>query len=81
MGIPARISSSGSDRNSYKELVAEIAELRRLLEANTAELQELNERLAERDARVAELERLESESRRSEKRQAAPFSNGDPQKS
>ena len=85
MGIPARITSSGGEPNSYKELVAEIAQLRRLLEANTAELRELNDRLAERearlaerDARVAELERLLAESRRSGKRQAAPFSKGDP---
>ncbi|MGO8721968.1 MAG: hypothetical protein ACLQRM_04380 [Acidimicrobiales bacterium] len=68
MGIPARITSSGGEPNSYKELVAEIAQLRRLLEANTAELRELNDRLAERearlaerDARVAELERLLAE--------------------
>ncbi len=85
MGIPARISSSGEEPSSYKELVTEIARLRRLLEANTAELHELSERLAERDAsiaeregRIAELERLLSESRRSGKRQAAPFSKGEP---
>ena len=85
LGIPARITSWGGEPNSYKELVAEIAQLRRLLEANTAELRELNDRLAERearlaerDARVAELERLLAESRRSGKRQAAPFSKGDP---
>ena len=85
MGIPARITSSGHDPNSYKELVAEIAQLRRLLEANTAELRELSSRLAEREARlserdkrIAELERLLDESRRSGKRQAAPFSKGNP---
>lgn len=78
MGIPARSSSSGEEPSSYKELVAEIAQLRQLLESNTAELRQLNDRLAEREARVAELERLLSESRRSSKRQAAPFSKGDP---
>ncbi len=85
MGIPARITSSGDDSNSYKELLAEIAQLRRLLEANTAELRELSARLAEREARlsergkrIAELERLLDESRRSGKRQAAPFSKDDP---
>jgi septal ring factor EnvC (AmiA/AmiB activator) len=85
LGIPARITSSGHDPNSYKELVAEIAQLRRLLEANTAELRELSSRLAEREARlserderIAELERLLDESRRSGKRQAAPFSKGNP---
>ncbi len=85
MGIPARITSAGEEPNSYKELVAEIAQLRQLVEANTAELRELNDRLAEgearlseRGARIKELERLLSESRRSGKRQAAPFSKGDP---
>lgn len=62
MGIPARISSVGEEPNSYNELVAELAQL---LEANTAELRELNYRLAQREARIAELERLLSESRRS----------------
>jgi transposase len=85
LGIPARITSSGNDPNAYKALVAEIAQLRRLVEANTAELRELSARLAEREARlserdkrIAELERLLDESRRSGKRQAAPFSKGDP---
>jgi transposase len=36
------------------------------------------EQLAARDARIAELEKLLEESRRSGKRQAAPFSKGDP---
>jgi len=78
LGIPARITPSGEEPNSYKELVAEIVQLRQLLEANTAELRELNERLSQRDARITELERLLSELRRSGKRQAAPFSKGDP---
>jgi len=59
-------------------LVTEIAHLREMLERNTAELAKLNERLGQRDARIAELERLLSESRRSGKRQAAPFSKGEP---
>ena len=49
-----------------------------MLERNTAELAKLNERLSQRDARIAELERLLQDSRRSGKRQAAPFSKGDP---
>ena len=49
-----------------------------MLEANTAEVAKLNERLSQRDARIAELERLLQDSRRSGKRQAAPFSKGDP---
>lgn len=59
-------------------MVAELGQLRKSLEANTAELASLKEALANRDARIAELERLLSESRRSGKRQAAPFSKGDP---
>ena len=38
----------------------------------------LTEALAERDARIGELERLLEESRRAGKRQAAPFRKGDP---
>jgi transposase len=59
-------------------LVTEIAKLREAVEAGTARLIELTACLAERDARIAELERLLSESRRSGKRQAAPFSKGEP---
>ncbi len=53
------------------ELVAEISKLREAVES-------LSERLVERDARIAELEALLGESRRSSKRQAAPFSKGEP---
>lgn len=66
-------------------MVAEIAKLREAVEAGAAKLSELTARLAERDAhiierdaRIAELEHLLSESRRSGKRQAAPFSKGEP---
>ncbi|MHB8288699.1 MAG: hypothetical protein ACYDEY_05600 [Acidimicrobiales bacterium] len=59
-------------------MVAEIAKLREAVEAGTAKLSELTARLAERDARVAELLRLLQESRRSGKRQAAPFSKLEP---
>ncbi|MGH9113768.1 MAG: IS66 family transposase [Acidimicrobiales bacterium] len=52
------------------------------LEAKLARLEvlvaELGGKVAERDARIAELEKLLDESRRSGKRQAAPFSKGDP---
>jgi transposase len=52
------------------------------LESTIAGLQgavaELSESLAARDARIAELEKLLGESRRSGKRQAAPFSKGEP---
>ena len=71
LGIPADDTSSGAEASSYKELVAEIAHLRELLERNVAELAKLNERLGQRDTRITELERLLSESRRSGKRQAA----------
>jgi hypothetical protein len=76
--ILARVTSSGGEPSSYKELVAEIAHLRELLERNAAELRELNDRLADRDTRITELERLLSESRRSGNPQAAPFFKGDP---
>ncbi len=46
------------------------------LEALEAKIASLTEALATRDARIAELERLLEESRRSGKRQAAPFSKG-----
>jgi hypothetical protein len=39
---------------------------------------ELTEALATRDARIAELEKLLEDSRRSGKRQAAPFSKAQP---
>jgi transposase len=71
LGIPARITSSDEEPNSYKELVAEIAKLRESIESLSAQL-------SQRDARITELERLLSESRRSGKRQAAPFSKGSP---
>jgi hypothetical protein len=71
MSPDATSTSAAAEANSYKALVAEIARLRGAGEA-------LSERLPERDAGVAELEKLLSESRRSGKRQAAPFSKGDP---
>jgi hypothetical protein len=46
LGIPARLTSSGEEPNSYKELVAKIAQLRRLLEANTAEIAKLSKQLS-----------------------------------
>jgi len=49
---------------TYEELLEVVSELRRLL--------------AERDHQIAELERSVEELRRSGKRQAAPFSKGDP---
>jgi transposase len=59
-------------------LTAAIWALRKAVEAQTAEIGELRSALAARDLRVAELEKLLEESRRSGKRQAAPFSKGDP---
>jgi hypothetical protein len=49
---------------TYEELLEVVSELRRLL--------------AERDHQIAELERAVEELRRSGKRQAAPFSKGEP---
>jgi transposase len=59
-------------------LTAEIAALRKAIESQTERIGELTEAVAARDARIAELEKLLDDSRRSGKRQAAPFSKGDP---
>jgi len=53
------------------EVLAEIRRLRSIVE-------ELSAALADKDARVAELEKLLEQARRSAKRQAAPFSKGEP---
>lgn len=57
-------------------LTAEIAALRRAIESQSERIGELTEAIAARDARIAELEKLLDDSRRSGKRQAAPFSKG-----
>lgn len=59
-------------------LTAEIAALRKAIESQTVRIGELTEAVAARDARIAELEKLLDDSRRSGKRQAAPFSKGEP---
>jgi transposase len=59
-------------------LTAEIAALRQAIESQTERIGELTEAVAGRDARIAELEKLLDDSRRSGKRQAAPFSKGEP---
>lgn len=63
-------------------MVAELRGLVAQLEASVARLNETlaarEAQLAERDVRIAELERLLEASRRAGKRQAAPFSKGDP---
>jgi Transposase IS66 family. len=53
-----------------------VAELRGLVAELTVTIAELNESLSTRDLRIAELEKLLEESRRSGKRQSAPFSKG-----
>ena len=59
-------------------LEAQIADLAEGLASRDARIAELVEALATRDARIAELGRLLEEVRRSGKRQAAPFSKGEP---
>ena len=71
MGIPTRDLFPGGDAGSIAELTAAVVRLE-------ARISELTEGLAARDARIAELEKLLENSRRSGKRQAAPFSKGDP---
>lgn len=56
---------------SYADLTALVADLR-------AEVAELRDAVVARDERIAELERSLAEARRSTKRQAAPFSQGEP---
>jgi len=55
-----------------------VAELRGVVTRLESTIAQLNEQVAARDARIAELEKLLGESRRSGKRQAAPFSKGEP---
>ena len=55
-----------------------MAALRRAVESQTERIGELTAAIAARDVRIAELEKLLDDSRRSGKRQAAPFSKGDP---
>lgn len=55
-----------------------MAELRQLVTELQTTVSDLNETLATRDARIAELEKALAEFRRSGKRQAAPFSKGEP---
>jgi transposase len=59
-------------------VAGELRGLRLALERMEATVAELRDVLAAREARIAELEKLLEESRRSGKRQAAPFSKGDP---
>lgn len=59
-------------------MAAELRELRLTVAGLEARVGELTETLAARDARISELEKLLAESRRSGKRQAAPFSKGEP---
>ena len=71
MGIPSRDLPGGSDADSLKELIGEVRSLRE----HVAKLIDV---VSARDARIAELEKLLEDSRRSGKRQAAPFSKGQP---
>jgi len=55
-----------------------VSRLETTVEGLNKALAERDATLADRDARIAELERLLAESRRSGKRQASPFSKGEP---
>ena len=57
---------------------SELGALREMVESQVQRIDELTGALAARDARIVELEKLLEESRRSGKRQAAPFSKGEP---
>jgi transposase len=71
LGIPARDSSPSDAADSVGELQAAVAHLESLVA-------ELYETIGAQAARIAELEKLLEDSRRSGKRQAAPFSKGEP---
>lgn len=60
------------------ELEAMVSRLLERVSGLEAELAERDAQVAERDARIVESEKLLGESRRAGKRQAAPFSKGDP---
>jgi len=78
LGIPTRDPSPSSDAGSIAELTAAVVRLEARISELTETLAARDESLASRDARIAELEKLLEDSRRSGKRQAAPFSKGGP---
>jgi hypothetical protein len=78
LGIPKRDLSPSDDADFPAEMRAEVVTLRNLVESQVERITEPTEALATRDARVADLEKLLEDSRRSGKRQAAPFSKGQP---
>jgi len=71
LGIPAHDSSPSDAADRVGELQAAVGRLESLVA-------ELSETIGTQAARIAELEKLLEESRRSGKRQAAPFSKGEP---
>jgi transposase len=75
-GIPTRDHSPSDDSASLARLIAEVAALRELIESESGLIAELTGAVGGQDARIAELEKLLKDSRRSGKRQAAPFSKG-----
>ena len=75
-GSEPLIVSSGSTIEGLRALVVELQAMVAELRSTVAELRE---QVATRDVRIVELEKSLSESRRGGKRQAAPFSKGDPE--
>ena len=63
---------------SYEELLQEISELRRRLAEQERQLEERECQAAELKSRIAQLEKLVDELQRRGKRQASPFSKGEP---
>jgi transposase len=70
--------SPSVDAGSLAELTAAVVRLEARISELTETLAARDESLASRDARIAKLEKLLADSRRSGKRQAAPFSKGGP---
>ena len=76
--IPTRDRFPSDAAAAIAALTSEIAALRKSVDSQTERIGELTTALAARDLRIAELEKLLDDSRRSGKRQAAPFSKGEP---
>lgn len=64
--------------DAIRELGERLARLERDLADRDRRIAQLEAALKDRDARIAEIEKLLEEARRAGKRQAAPFSKGDP---
>ena len=65
---------------TYEEVLQENTELRQRVLEQEGRIAEQERRIVQQDRRIAELEKIIEELRRGGKRQAAPFSKGEPKK-